>query len=135
MNVLTLFKQAGTLVALCVLTCSPIGNIYAQDNQASEILHQMSAEIAGLDEFIITGDGYVDAGLGAGQIIEQSMDVTMRMSRPNAMRITNREAESTKEIYFGNGVITVYGSFDNQPQSTTGATSDYGVNTTLTYEF
>lgn len=31
--------------------------------------------------------------------------------------------------------ISFYSSFDNQPQSKEGATSDYGVNTTLTYEF
>jgi hypothetical protein len=31
--------------------------------------------------------------------------------------------------------ITFYASFDNQPQTVTGSTSDYGVNTTLTYEF
>lgn len=31
--------------------------------------------------------------------------------------------------------ISVYSSYDNQPQSPTGSTSDYGVNTTLTYEF
>ena len=101
-----LLKQAGTLVMLCVLTCSPFGDIYAQDNQATEMLHQMSAEIASLDGFVISGDAYTDDRLDAGQIIEHSMDVTMRMSRPNAMRITNRDAESTKEIYFGNGVLT-----------------------------
>ena len=31
--------------------------------------------------------------------------------------------------------ISIYASYDNQPQSPTGSTSDYGVNTTLTYEF
>ncbi len=31
--------------------------------------------------------------------------------------------------------FALYGSFDNQPQSATGSTSDYGVNTSLTYEF
>jgi hypothetical protein len=31
--------------------------------------------------------------------------------------------------------ISIYTSYDNQPQSTTGATSDYGIDTTLTYEF
>lgn len=34
-----------------------------------------------------------------------------------------------------NWALSFYGSWDNQPQSTTGATSDYGVNTALTYEF
>jgi len=31
--------------------------------------------------------------------------------------------------------ISVYASYDNQPQSATGATSDYGIDTNLTYEF
>lgn len=31
--------------------------------------------------------------------------------------------------------ISFYASLDNQPQSTTGSTSDYGVNTTVSYEF
>ncbi len=31
--------------------------------------------------------------------------------------------------------VSLYGSWDNQPQSTGGATSDYGVNTSLAYEF
>ena len=113
MKELNSFKQAGTLVVLCVLTCYPIGNIYAQDDQATEILLGMSAEIASLDKFIITGDVYADDRLDAGQIIEHSMDVTMRMNRPNAMRITNRDAESTKEIYFRNGVLTVYSKTSN----------------------
>ena len=31
--------------------------------------------------------------------------------------------------------ISLYGSWDNQPQSEAGSTSDYGVNTTLVYDF
>ena len=31
--------------------------------------------------------------------------------------------------------LSLYGSWDNQPQSDTGATSDYGVNTSLAYDF
>jgi hypothetical protein len=34
-----------------------------------------------------------------------------------------------------NWQITLYGSFDNQPQSGSGSTSDYGVNTGFMYEF
>ena len=114
MEELKLYKHASALVALCVVICCPSGDIYAQDNQATEILHQMSAEIASLDSFIITGDGYTDDRLDAGQIIEHSMDVTMRVNkRNNAMRITNSDAEATKEIYFGSGVFTVYNNTKN----------------------
>jgi hypothetical protein len=114
MMVQKLIKQTGALSSLCVLMCCPFGNVYAQDDQATEILQQMSEVIAGLDEFIVTGDAYTDDRLDAGQIIEHSMDVTMRMSRPaNAMRITNRDAELTKELYFGQGVLTVYNNTNN----------------------
>ena len=34
-----------------------------------------------------------------------------------------------------NWAISLYGSWDNQPQSEAGATSDYGVNTSLVYDF
>ena len=109
-----LLKQSAATVSFCALMCCLVGSVYAQDDQATEIMRAMSDEIAGLDQFIITGDGYTDDRLDAGQIIEHSMDVTMRMNRSsNAMRITNRDAESTKEIYFGEGVLTVYSQTDN----------------------
>jgi hypothetical protein len=113
MMVQKLLKQAGALISLGALLCYSIAGVHAQDNQATELLQAMSAEIASLDRFVVSGDGYVDARLDAGQIIEQSMDATMRVSRPNAMRITNRDAESTKEIYFGEGVLTVYSQTNN----------------------
>jgi hypothetical protein len=106
-------KHLGALVSLIVLTCWPIGNIYAEDDQATGVLRSMGAAIASLDNFIVSGDGYVDARLDAGQIIEHSMDVTMRMRKPDALRITNRNAESTQEIYFGSEVLTVYSQTHN----------------------
>lgn len=112
MNLRTV-RRFGALVSMCALTWLPIAGANAQDERATDILSAMSAEIASLEAFVITGDGYVDARLPAGQIIEHSMDVTMRMRRPDAMRITNRSAESTKEIYFGSGVLTVYSQTQN----------------------
>ena len=102
------FTRFVLTIAVGVLITIDSGSIYAQEHDPGAILKQMSEAIAKLDKFIVTGDGYVDARLDAGQIIEHSMDVTMRVNRPNAMRITNRDAESTKEIYFGDGVLTIY---------------------------
>ena len=108
-----LLRQVGALISVGALMCCPFGNIYAQDNQAKEIIQAMSVEIASLDRFVVSGDGYVDARLDAGQIIEHAMDATMRVNRPGAIRITNRDAESTKEIYFSEGVFTVYSQKQN----------------------
>ena len=46
MMVQKLLKQAGALIPLYALLFCPFGNVYAQDNQATEILQAMSAEIA-----------------------------------------------------------------------------------------
>lgn len=113
MKVQDFLKQPGALLSILALTCIPIGSIHADDDQATEVLRSMGAAIASLDKFVVSGDGYVDARMDAGQIIEHSMDVTMRMSRPDAMRITNHNAESTQEIYFGDGVLTVYSQTHN----------------------
>ena len=65
----------------------------AQQIDAKSLLEQMSAEIAGLDRFIVNGDAYADARLDAGQIIEHASQVTLRLRRePGSIRITNRNS-------------------------------------------
>lgn len=114
MTVVKRFTKTGALISLCVLLCFPFASAQAQDDEATEILDQMSAAIAGLDEFVVSGDGYTDDRLDAGQIIEHSMDVVMRVNRPaDALRITNSDAATTKEIYYGEGVFTVYSKDNN----------------------
>ena len=86
----------------------------AQEVDAKVLLEQMSTEIAGLDRFILYGDAYADARLDAGQIIEHSSQVTLRLRRePGSIRITNRNAENTKEIFFDDGLLSVYSTGDN----------------------
>ena len=53
----------------------------AQEVDAKALLERMSAEISGLDNFIVHGDAYADARLDAGQIIEHSSQVTLRLRR------------------------------------------------------
>jgi hypothetical protein len=45
---------------------------------------------------------------------------------------TSLQWEIMNDLKWG---FSLYGSFDNQPQSEAGETSDYGINTTVTYEF
>lgn len=95
--------MAPMLFVVSMLAYSPYGITHAQEDKARTILQDMSTKIASLDTFMITGDGYVDARLDAGLIIEHSMDVTLWMERPNAIRISNRDAESRKEIFYEKG--------------------------------
>ena len=86
----------------------------AQEIDARALLEEMSAEIAGLQSFIVQGDAYADARLAAGQIIEHSSHVTLRLRRePGAVRVTNQRAEGTTEVYFDDGRLAVYTSDRN----------------------
>ena len=86
----------------------------AQEIDAKALLEHMSAEIAGLDSFIVHGDAYTDARLDAGQIIEHASQVTLRLRRePGSIRITNRNAENTMDIFFDDGSLSVYSTNDN----------------------
>ncbi|MEH6519536.1 MAG: DUF2092 domain-containing protein [Halioglobus sp.] len=98
-------ELAAKVIGLWLMFCGPLSA--EETNSAREILKNMSTEIAALESFVIVGDGYTDARLEAGQIIEHSTDVTLRVSKPATLRLTNRTAESSKEIFFGQGVLTV----------------------------
>jgi len=89
------------------------GSALAQEPDPIELLARMSAEIAKLDSFVLTGDAYADASLGAGQIIEHSYDATMRVRKPSELRLTNKNAEFTGEIFFEDGVLTVFNAGRN----------------------
>ena len=85
-----------------------------QEIDATELVERMSAEIASLDAFMVNGDAYADARLDAGQIIEHSSQVTLKLRRePSAIRISNRSADDTKEIYFDDGAVNVYSTAEN----------------------
>ncbi len=103
-----------TATIVMILAGSFATNVSAQEVDAKALLERMSAEIAGLDSFIVHGDAYADARLDAGQIIEHSSQVTLRLRRePGSIRITNRNAENTKEIFFDDGSLSVYSTNDN----------------------
>jgi hypothetical protein len=104
---LTVSKYSVRLLGLlCFALC--LSASAEEASTAKDILQKMSTEIASLQKFVITGDGYADARLPEGQIIEHSRDVILRMSRPDTMRISNYDEESLSEIFFGEGVLSVY---------------------------
>ena len=86
----------------------------ADEPDARSLLEDMSDAIENLAAFSVEGDAYADARLDAGFIIEHSSRVTLRLRRdPGSIRITNRSAEDTREIYFDRGAVHVYSSADN----------------------
>lgn len=80
----------------------------AEELDPRELIDRMSSAIAGLDSYRVDGDHYQDARLPAGLIIEHPSEVTVRVRRPGAIRLTNRTSEDTKEIFFSDTSFTVF---------------------------
>jgi hypothetical protein len=123
---------AGWLVALAVVVAG-VQEARAEGADARALLARMSGEIAGLDSFIVRGDAYTDAWLDAGLVIEHSADVTLKARRPGEMRLTRQDSETTKEIFFGSGVLTVFDRSRNfyaqkELPGDVGVAFDYAVN-------
>jgi hypothetical protein len=94
--------------ALVIAIGAPASNALGQELDPGELLSTMSAEVAGLERFILSGEAYTDARLGAGQIIQNSSQVTMYVSKPDAMHLVRRDAEDTKDLYFSDGLVSIY---------------------------
>ena len=102
-------KRAGKVVlAAMVLLGSFASSGAAEDLDPRDLVGRMSAAIAGLDSYRVDGDHYLDARLPAGLIIEHPSEVTVRVRRPGAIRLTNRTIEDTMEIFFSETSFTVF---------------------------
>ena len=80
----------------------------AQELDPSELLSRMGAEVAEPYRFILSGEAYADARLRAGQIIQNSSEVTMLVRKPDSMHLTRHDSEDTKDLYFSGGVLSIY---------------------------
>ena len=96
-------------VICTIAVCGLFGNFaIAQEPDPRELLSRMSLEIAGLEQFAISGDAYSDARVDAGLIIEHPAQATMQVRKPDSVKITNRTAEDLKELYFTSNQLTIY---------------------------
>ena len=114
----TVFRMPSLLVMfMAVVAAFPAIGLYAQEQDAEQdaiaLLQQMSAEIENFDTFVVRGDGYTDARLSEGLIIETASEITMRVQKSGAVRLTNRTSEGAKEIFFGSGLLSIYSEKEN----------------------
>jgi hypothetical protein len=102
------------IAGLAIVSASFLANVTsAADEDPQALLERMSAEISGLNSFVLRGELYSDARLEEGLLIEHASEVTMRVRRPDAMRLTISTQENVKELYFGEGMLTFYNGLDN----------------------
>jgi len=81
-----------------------------QDAKAIEVLEQMVAYKSTLDQVVITGVTSMDARLDAGLMVSNSEEISVSISRPGSMRISNFDGEANKGLYFHEGMLTFFNS-------------------------
>jgi len=81
-----------------------------QDAKAIQVLKDMAAYRASLDDVIIRGVILTDARLAHGLMVSNSEDVRVSISRPASMNISSFDGEVAKGLYFDDGLLTVYNS-------------------------
>jgi hypothetical protein len=81
-----------------------------QDARGIEVLKSMSAYTASLDRVAIKSVSLTDARLGAGLMVSNSTEVKVSIDRPGSLHISSFDGVQTKELYFHDGMLTVYNS-------------------------
>ena len=81
---------------------------YAEELDPRVLIKRMGDEVASLQSFVINGEAYSDARLDAGLIIEHAAQATLRVRKPDTVRITNKTSEDVKELFFAFDLLTIY---------------------------
>jgi len=95
---------------VCAGTAGAQDSGVRQDARAREVLKSMSAYAASLDRVSIKGVSLSDARLGGGLMVSNSTEVEVRINRPGSLRISSFDGVESKELYFHDGVLTVFNS-------------------------
>lgn len=86
---------------------------FHRDTRALEVLKSMGEYTASLDRAVISGSSLSDARLDAGLMVANTTEMTFHFDRPGALHIKSFDGVSSKELFFDQGLITVYDS-ENQ---------------------
>ena len=102
------------MIVLGVLLCTSTFNTQAgsaqQDARAIEVLKKSAAYRKSLDQVVITGVSFTDARLEAGLMVSNSEEIHVSIDRPGSMQISSFDGETTKGLYFHDGLLTVFSS-------------------------
>jgi len=101
-----------------VLLVAVVGasTVFAQDSgnqrdaKAIEVLKDMSAYTAKLDQLVIRSTAFSDARLDAGLMVSNATEIELTIDRPGSMHVTNFDGVEAKELYFHDGLLTVFSS-------------------------
>ncbi|MFC1740015.1 DUF2092 domain-containing protein [Pseudomonadota bacterium] len=81
-----------------------------QDARAVDVLQKMSAYNESLDRLTIESVSLTDARLGGGLMVTNTTEVKVSIDRPGSAHISSFDGVSTKELYFHDGLFSVFNS-------------------------
>jgi hypothetical protein len=81
-----------------------------RDEQAVSALKAMSAYLAGLKSFTVTGVALEDYQLEAGLMATYPTEIELTVTRPGSLPKRQFDGESTRDLYIHEGSLTLYDS-------------------------
>jgi hypothetical protein len=84
-----------------------------RDAKAIEVIKNMSAYASQLDQVVIRGTTYTDARLEAGLMVSNTAETEMIIDRPGSLYTSSFDGVDKKEIFFYDGLVTVFSSEKN----------------------
>lgn len=81
-----------------------------RDEQAISALKAMSAHLAGLESFTVSGVALEDHQLEAGLMASYPTEIELTVIRPGSLHLKQFDGESTRDLYIHEGALTLYDS-------------------------
>lgn len=78
------------------------------DPKVADVMNRMSAYIASLDTWMMTGESSADVRLDNGMLVEQRSTQTVWVDKPNRIRTSDRTETVDLELYLADGQLTIY---------------------------
>jgi hypothetical protein len=98
------------MAALFTSTVQASGHDDQREEQAVSALKAMSAYLADLKSFTVTGVALDDHQLEAGLMATYPTEVELTVTRPGSLHLRQFDGESTRELYIHEGILTLYES-------------------------
>lgn len=104
-----------TLAAIVLLAFAGLGTVASagenqKDSKALDVLNAMAAYSGSVDQFVIKGEVFSDARLGAGLIVSNPTEVEIKVDRPGSLYIQSFDGLNKKQMYIHKGELTLYNS-------------------------
>ena len=85
----------------------------SKDSKALDVLNQMAAYSASLDQGIIMAEIFADARLDAGLMVSNPSEVIIKFDRPGSLYMESFDGVNSRKIYIHEGNLTLFSSETN----------------------